>query len=385
MNAFPVPKISDRVMKCPSGCTEKFLNAIASLDIVPWAGIKSEDLKVTRIAGGLTNILYKVSLTDREDQSSKPELLVRIFGAVDGLIDREKENLILERLSECGISPRLIAKYDWGRLEEFLSTRSPLQSGVDMVRITPDCDMVSLIAGCLRKLHSVNLGADSVVHSANVFAVIERWLDLSRKYSHTIKSSPKCPGFTPPSIEVLTKEVEWIGTFIENEIMSHPRIRASKTCHRLSQEVLCHNDMLAGNLLFDESDKSLRLIDFEYSGYNYAIADISNVCAAVCESIMLSGQPQDVGKNFPSDKVQLHFVQEYLGSDFAIPTEDYQPVLLVIRAFAMAEELRWTIWGILQSQQAAVGGFDYCMYYNSRFHAYHEYKDIVQTKLISLD
>ena len=372
-------------MKCSGEFVEKFLNAIVSLDVLPWAGLSTSELKVVPVTGGLTNILYKVSLVDREYDSSCPELLVRVFGAVDGLLDREKENLILERLSECGISPRLIAKYDWGRLEEFLSTRSPLRSGVDMVRITADFDMVSLIAGCLRTLHSVDLGSDSSVHSANVFEVIERWLGLSAKYSHTIKASQKCPGFSPPSIELLITEVKWIRAFIPNNIMHHPRIVASSICRRLLQEVLCHNDMLAGNLLFDASDKSLRLIDFEYSGYNYAVADIANVCAAVCESIMLSGQPQDVGKNFPSDQVQLHFVQEYLGSDFHVSPDDHLPILLIIRAFAMAEELRWTIWGILQSQQAAVGGFDYCMYYNSRFHAYHEYKEIVVAKLSSLE
>ena len=362
---------------------KKFLDAISGLEIEPWRGISRDKLHVVRITGGLTNILYKVSLVDSTPEFRGPELLVRIFGAVDGLLDREKENRILRILSENRVSPFLVAEFEWGRFEEFLSNRLPLKSGTDMVRISPECDMVSLIAGCLRHLHAIDLKCDHASVSANVFDVADRWLDLARNFGDTIKASPKCPNFIPPTIPILSEEVTFVRNFVSSKVIHHPRVSSSHTCSRLLKQVLCHNDMLAGNLLFDESDKSLRLIDFEYSGYNYAVADIANVCAAVCESIMLSGQPQDVGRNFPSDAIQLHFVERYLDMSESLPAAEHEPVLLIIRAFAMAEELRWTIWGILQSQQA-VGDFDYCMYYNSRFNAYQEYKRIVEQKLVAL-
>ncbi len=371
------------LMSVDTGSVDKFLDAISSLDHAPWSGVSHDRLHVTKITGGLTNILYKVSLIQPESHIARPEILVRIFGAMDGLLDRKKENLILSKLSECGVSPRLIAEFDWGRLEEFLSNRSPLKSGVDMVRITPECDMVAHIAERLRALHSVDLWEDHSTLSANVLDVTDRWLSLAQNYGNTIKASPKCPDFAPPTIPFLAEEVSHVRQFITRQILTHPKVSTSSICNRLVNQVLCHNDMLAGNLLYDETDNSLRLIDFEYSGYNFAVADIANVCAAVCESIMLSGQPQDVGKNFPSDDVQLHFVSKYLGGPDPIPTEEHEPILLIIRAFAMAEELRWTIWGILQSQQA-VGDFDYCMYYNSRFNAYKEYKRIVEQKLAAL-
>ena len=363
---------------------DTFLKCIGSLDIDPWRSASPEKLSVVKITGGLTNILYKVSLTAGLRTSNSPEILVRIYGAADGLLDREKENRILERLSESGISPRLIAKFAWGRFEEFLSTRSPLKSGVDMVRITPDCDMVALIAACLRQMHSVDLRLDHKSFSANVFEVTRRWLTLISSFgSDIIKPSSKCPQFETPAVPNLSEQAAFVKHICLNRIVCHPRVVSSPTCQRLLNQVLCHNDMLAGNLLFDESDKSLRLIDFEYSGYNYAVADIANVCAAVCESIMLSGEPQDVGKNFPSSQIQLHFVQKYFGDNYIIDPSEHEPILLLIRAFAMAEELRWTIWGILQSKQQ-VGDFDYCMYYNSRFNAYKEYRTIVEAQLEAL-
>lgn len=40
--------------------------------------------------------------------------------------------------------------------------------------------------------------------------------------------------------------------------------------------VLCHNDLLLANVLYDESRGTVQLIDFEYAGPNYQAYDIAN-------------------------------------------------------------------------------------------------------------
>jgi len=357
---------------------------IRSIPGTIWSNVSPEEIILTRITGGLTNVLYKSSIESMRDDRSgdKNQLLVRVFGGVDGLLNRPVENVIFSELSSQGVSPKLIATYPWGRLEEFLWDREPLKSGTDMVSITPEVNMVSLLAYQLRKLHSIKLTTVTEdFASANVFDITSKWLNMAEtKYSDIIRPHPSYPEAVP-TIESLKLEFASVKTLCVDQVLVHPRIKRSNACSALLSNRLCHNDLLSGNLMYRSSDKSLRFIDFEYSGFNYAIADIANVFTAVCESIMLSGVMHDVAKNFPSPQIQLQFVSEYLD-----PTQvdDAEAVLLLIKTFAMVDELRWTIWGIIQSQQTAVD-FDYCMYYNARFNGFLGYKRMVMEMLAKLE
>jgi thiamine kinase-like enzyme len=305
-------------------------------------------------------------------------LLVRIFGQSDGLLNRVSENEIYKELSSSGVSPRLLGLFPWGRLEEYLTKNVPLRSGTDMVSITEERDCVSLIAKALARLHKIELSLDASVCSANIFDVLSKWVELASKYGDTIKSSPRCSQFTPPSISQLRTEIGEATNLVKSNLLSNLKAKNSAVCQVLVSQVLCHNDLLSGNIMLDADTNSVRLIDFEYSGLNYAVADIANLFTAVCESIMLSGHPQDVRNNFPSREIQLHFLECYLGHP--VEPSEVEIVLVLILAFAMMDELRWTIWGIIQANQSTVD-FDYVFYYNSRFDAYKCYKSLLTERL----
>ena len=344
---------------------------IISTGIQPWTHCTPTDIQLHIITGGLTNTLYRATCPS-VSESAAP-ILVRIFGQADGLLNREVENEIYIELSKQGISPRLIGMFSWGRLEEFLSENQPLASGVDMIRMVPGEDNVALIAASLISLHDITLGSSPQSFQANIFAVLSKWLLLASRYAGTIRPSSRLPDLTPPTIDRLKVEVEYVSRTCLESLLTHDRVRNSMVVQRLVSEVLCHNDLLSGNIMLNPANRTIRLIDFEYSGINYAVADIANVFTAVCESIMLAGNPQNVRVNFPTRTVQLHFLECYLGN--AIPVDEVDAVLVVIAGFAMADELRWTIWGIIQSNQSTVD-FDYVYYYNNRFAAYTEYRQM---------
>jgi choline/ethanolamine kinase len=360
-----------------------FLNevkfAITNLPDSPWKSASLADIQLTKITGGLTNILYKASLTDDFHGNA---ILVRVFGKSDGLLNRDSENTIFKQLSDSELSPRLLGIYEWGRLEEYLHKNHPLASGTDMISMTPQRDTVRLIAGALARLHRLKLSSFDDLQESYIFGVIERWLTLAVKYGDSIRLSPRCPEFHPPSIQVFREECAFAESAVKQKLLGNSSVRASSTCTRLLSRVLCHNDMLSGNIMLDPDTNSLRLIDFEYSGMNYAVADIANVFTAVCESIMLSGKPQDVRRNFPPASIQLHFLECYLGEP--VPKEEVELVLILIQAFSMLDELRWTIWGVIQANQSTVD-FDYVFYYNSRFDAYKTYKSIFLERLALLE
>ena len=43
-----------------------------------------------------------------------------------------------------------------------------------------------------------------------------------------------------------------------------------------SPVVLCHNDLLLTNILFNEKENKVTFIDFEYASQNYQAFDIAN-------------------------------------------------------------------------------------------------------------
>ena len=47
-------------------------------------------------------------------------------------------------------------------------------------------------------------------------------------------------------------------------------------CQLNDELVFCHNDLLLGNILYDEIEHSIEFIDFEYAGANYQSYDIAN-------------------------------------------------------------------------------------------------------------
>ncbi|KAL0612023.1 Ethanolamine kinase 1, partial [Plecturocebus cupreus] len=64
-----------------------------------------------------------------------------------------------------------------------------------------------------------------------------------------------------PSSQILQEEMTWM-----KEILSNLG----------SPVVLCHNDLLCKNIIYNEKQGDVQFIDYEYSGYNYLAYDIGN-------------------------------------------------------------------------------------------------------------
>ena len=64
-----------------------------------------------------------------------------------------------------------------------------------------------------------------------------------------------------PSKDELIEELSWLEEML---------------CQLNDELVFCHNDLLLGNILYDEIEHSIEFIDFEYAGANYQSYDIAN-------------------------------------------------------------------------------------------------------------
>lgn len=70
---------------------------------------------------GLTNATY---LATNNEVEGPNKVVIRIFGSVEGLVDKKKEHLIFNELGKMGQGPRCLAYGGSWRIEEFIDSGS---------------------------------------------------------------------------------------------------------------------------------------------------------------------------------------------------------------------------------------------------------------------
>ncbi|KAF4658553.1 hypothetical protein FOL47_007914 [Perkinsus chesapeaki] len=323
--------------------------------------------EVIRVTGGITNSLFKVKFVNKTDEvspstsapadstagSSKgdydgevstpreglPICLVRVFGeAGSSIIDRDNENKVFNDLSSIGFGPALLGIFRNGRIEEFFSHLRPLEP-LEMVTEK----WIPSIAKHLRYMHS--LSPKSAAEIADGGKSIDLWKRISsyvEKGRELVRASPgdEETDFTE-MLDSIEKQAHWLEGTI--------RTREKGIGSPLDKVVFCHNDLLSGNILVSKEHPSsqLKFIDYEYCAFNPAAADIANHFAAVVESMLIVNDDYNIDKYFPSRELQLLFLRNYLTVDEYARCDD-NSMLETIRLYAMAAELRWCAWSVIQ-------------------------------------
>jgi len=162
--------------------------------------------------------------------------------------------------------------------------------------------------------------------------------------------------------------------------------------------VFCHNDAHEGNIIHinnDNADKAdLRLIDFDYSSYNFRGFDIGNHFS---EHIHEYDEKFPDGviatqENYPSEEEQERFARSYLARIQSIhekakagqldPTKydcNYDPgtveqILFESNRFAMAANFYWAVWSIIQERVSKIS-MNYLKHTEDRIVTYKRLKE----------
>ncbi len=137
-----------------------------------------------------------------------------------------------------------------------------------------------------------------------------------------------------------------------------------------SDVVFCHNDLLLKN--FIKNDKSVELIDYEYSGYSYRAFDLANHFNEWCGFEL-------VWENFPSEDTQRRFLKEYLKEFYdnkkkeSDLEKEIDKMIEDIKWFDLASNFYWGTWALIQAALSSID-FNYCDYGRLRFKRYFELK-----------
>ncbi|KAF4665574.1 hypothetical protein FOZ61_010782 [Perkinsus olseni] len=362
------PRVSDHLESLCRECVLRYNDEATHLAGAEIEGVRARKtpVEVTRVTGGITNSLFKVEFCVGEDSGASPAsnaptdstaesasgcpdkegpsgrlpvCLVRVFGeAGSSIIDRKTENRVFNNLSSIGFGPALLGIFRNGRVEEFLTQLRPL-GPLEMVteKWTP------AIARHLRYMHSLEPAAARRRRDGNQPDLWDRIRSYVAKGRELLKSSPEDEEDDfMTMLSTVEEEAKWLRSTIES--------RKSVNESSLEKIVFCHNDLLSGNILVPkdgDGQSSLRFIDYEYCAFNPAVADIANHFAAVVESMLIVENDYNVAKYFPSKDLQLLFLRNYL-TEREYSSLDESTMLESVRLYAMAAELRWCAWSVIQ-------------------------------------
>ncbi|CAH8625063.1 unnamed protein product [Heterobilharzia americana] len=357
--------------------------------------------KVQALEEGLSNTVLRFDYDNKED--APKSILMRIRKKlVDSILNRWDEIKHMCILHQLGNEQELYAVFQNGLVYSFLQG-----STIHVDRFSVP-EYSELIIDRLARLHSLptkeallrlipeesrEIAAKSYTQPI-LLATIRNWIDkLPVGFSDSQKFTRLKNEF--PSQTCLLNEVSYLEKLLSNVI---------------SPVVLCHNDLLAGNIVLSPNEKSVHFIDFEYCGFNHAAFDIGN---HFCEFAGINVVNFD---KYPTKEYQRMWINSYLtAKDYytkKFNKQDHQSVnqmnqngyclpsffssnhvdqddqcvnkslvdkwLIEVNNFAMAAHLFWGVWAVILSNQEQ-NKFDYLSYGIARVNQYYAMKRYLST------
>uniref|UniRef100_A0A8C9VI62 ethanolamine kinase n=1 Tax=Scleropages formosus TaxID=113540 RepID=A0A8C9VI62_SCLFO len=141
-----------------------------------------------------------------------------------------------------------------------------------------------------------------------------------------------------------------------------------------SPVVLCHNDLLCKNIIYNEAAGNVKFIDYEYAGYNYQAYDIGN------HFNEFAGLNEVDYSLYPERDLQLQWLRAYLeaykeykGLGAEVSQAEVEVLYVQVNNFALASHFFWGLWALIQAQYSTID-FDFLGYAILRFSQYFKMK-----------
>ncbi|KAI9261681.1 kinase-like domain-containing protein [Phascolomyces articulosus] len=308
---------------------------------------KEQDIKFVQCKDGITNQLVRV--THRPSDFS---VLIRAFGRKSEiLIDRRQEIINLVTLSAQGLCPPLYARFRNGLMYGFINGR------VSTVEEMAHPRTASWIAKKVGKWHKVLLPQDQTGTPApkqTLWNTMRRWLaDVPTQYDDPEQQKKFNARF---DIDKLSQELENLIKILET--LDSPI-------------VFSHNDLLYGNVIYDDEKEEASFIDYEYGCYAFRGFDIGNhfneFAGFECEY-----------SRYPDKSFQMQWFEWYLTEYNGVPPthDELEHLFKEVEGFSLASHFYWGLWALIQAKISTID-FDYMSYAALRFDEYERRKRIV--------
>ncbi|GCA62556.1 hypothetical protein KIPB_004312 [Kipferlia bialata] len=334
LRAYLRPLLVCDISVSPSCSTESLLRVCRECGPKEWRSDTStwDDFTVTPVRGGLTNLMYACA-------HNSIRVVVRVYGANSDAFN-ERDGRVTKALGEVGMGKQVYGFFQNGRVEGWIQGRT-LQPG-ELV----DPDIAPLVGTKMAELHTLSLyeneGESGTEREEErvptLWSLLHSWMDESEsvtfdKGSH---NAQRLEALDLPRWREYAREVE---------------VALASTS---SPVVFAHNDLHAGNILYDPSSHSASLIDWEFASWSYRDFDIANYMGEVhdCDPDL-----------FPTQSQQSHFLRGYC----SVAGGEWQDLYRLAVPWVPVSHLLWGFWGVIQAYKSHIPDFDYLEYARMRF------------------
>ncbi|XP_064327972.1 ethanolamine kinase 2 [Phalacrocorax carbo] len=316
-------------------------------------------VKTKLFTDGITNKLVACYT----DEGMADAVLVRVYGRKTELfVDRETELRNFQVLRAHGCAPDLYCAFQNGLCYQFLPG---IALGPDHVR---DPRIFRLVAQEMARVHAIH--ANGSLPKPILWQKLHKYLTLVKTDLSPKVSNPSLQQDVP-SLEMLEHELAWM----------------KETLSQLgSPIVLCHNDLLCKNIIYDGTQEHVRFIDYEYTGYNYQAFDIGN------HFNEFAGVKEVDYRLYPSKETQLQWLRSYLQAykqltqgdqgGMGVSEEELEALYVQVNKFSLASHFLWACWGLIQDKYSTID-FNFLRYAKLRFKQYFTMKPLVTALQIS--
>jgi len=358
---FPAPLGAKRYhdYSCP-----ETVRAICHAAVPGWSTQPLQDVSVTKLNSGLSNVNYRVSMASPD--VSVHCVLFRVYGkGMSVLYDNTKEFQIFKMLSKFQIAPRLYASDDEWRIEEWHDS-IPLQT-----RSMCNPSILAQVAAQLGRLHKISSKADfpAELHAEQPLHLtrLERWGDAFSQ----IARHPRVANIVAKmGVREMLAEREWLAKFV---------VEGGSGTSTGLDVVFSHWDCQENNVL--QAAYGLRLIDFEYSGMEHQAFDVANYFVECTIDYLEDKYPyyRICLHNFPTETEQRFFCSVYLSEYLGVTIRPEDAAVSVfldrVQRFTLVSHLLWAFWSVVRAQQQTMdNGFDYLHWAQTRWFLYRQSK-----------
>ncbi|OCT86009.1 ethanolamine kinase 1 [Xenopus laevis] len=309
---------------------------------------KPEHVTTQLFTDGITNKLIGCFLGD----TMEDVVLVRIYGnKTELLVDREEELKSFRVLQSHGCAPQLYCTFNNGLCYEFMQGEA-----LDPQHVC-NPTIFRLIGRQLAKIHAIH-AHNGWIPKSNLWVKMRKYFSLipTEFEEETINNRFQRD---VPSPRVLEEEMSWM-----KEVLSNLQ----------SPVVLCHNDLLCKNIIYNEKRGDVKFIDYEYSNYNYQAYDIGN------HFNEFAGVSEVDYSLYPGRELQIEWLRAYLeaykehkGFSCDVTDKEVEVLYVQVNQFALASHFFWGLWALIQAKYSKIN-FDFLGYAIVRLNQYFKMK-----------
>uniref|UniRef100_A0A673JQ48 ethanolamine kinase n=3 Tax=Sinocyclocheilus rhinocerous TaxID=307959 RepID=A0A673JQ48_9TELE len=314
---------------------------------------KPSEVKMKSFTDGITNKLIGCYVGG----SMQDVVLVRVYGNKTELfVDRENEVKSFRVLQAHRCAPRLYCTFNNGLCYEFLQGVALEPEHIRSPAIFRH------IARQMAKYHAIHAHNGWVPQS-------DLWLRISKFFS-----------LVPTHFDDPEKDQRLNSEVPSTACLRDEMIWLQQNLSKLgSPVVLCHNDLLCKNIIYNQQEGNVKFIDYEYAGYNYQAFDIGN------HFNEFAGLNEVDYTLYPGRELQLQWLrayleayEEYKSQGTQVSNTEVEVLYVQVNRFALASHFIWGLWALIQAQYSTID-FDFLGYAVLRFSQYFKMKPEVMS------